>query len=182
MHNGTKNANGDIKESGYELENNYSADRHTTEPQSEALDNHQEFPEYAEAIREKASKVPRTKASKSQGAQVYQNILQKEKNSFLGKGKKNTKQNGSLASVSKMGKNQNLHQKGTGGKFVKSGAYSNGNVNLAPIEPSKKKYAKTQSYKTYNELVQIIQSMSKFEWLEAAGITNKSQLSKCVYN
>lgn len=158
-------------------------DRYTTEPQSEGFEPQRDFSNYMEEPKEKNLSTPARETSKSHSTQQNYEATQRDRPPLTDMEKnyiKMTKQKkppSKMSQANKIGKNiNNLYKKGMS-KHIRAAGKGNSNQNLAQsTDQTKKKYSKSQAFKTYNELVQIMQNMSKFDWIEAAGITNKSQL------
>jgi len=164
-----------------EFENNHSINKYTIESHSVVRESQNDFYEELEDFEDEKTQISEKSGSRIQGKKPINNISEKEKPPMSGKSKmikKSASQKKDYplkkSSSNKIGKNlQNVFKKG-GGKNTKISAYANGT--LVPGDGTKKKYAKSPTFKTYQELVQIIQNMQKFDWIEAAGITNKNQL------
>lgn len=169
-----------------ELENNRSIDQYGTEPPSVARDSQKDYQESLDDFEEEKTQISGRSGSRAAATSGNKSSILRDKSSFINKSKaskKSTSQKQSYplqkSKINKIGKNpQNLYKKSLG-KNNKMAASVNGNSSLLlPGDVPKKKYAKAPTLKTYNELVQILLDMEKFDWIEAAGISTKTQLRK----
>jgi len=169
-----------------ELENNRSIDQYGTEPPSVARDSQRDYQESLDDFEEEKTQISGRSGSRAAATSVNKSSILRDKSSHINKskaGKKSTTQGQSYplkkSNTNKIGKNpQNLFKKSFG-KNNKMAASVNGNSSfMLPGDVPKKKYAKTPIFKTYNELVQTLLDMEKFDWIEACGINTKAQLLK----
>jgi len=169
-----------------ELENNHSVNRYTTESHSIVRGSQKDFYEDFDELEDEKTQLSEKSGSRTQGKKLFNSLIEKEKPQLSGKSKmirKSTSQKKDYplkkSSSNKIGKNMQIVFKKGGGKNTKMSAYSNANPSQG--DGTKKKYTKSPTFKTYQELVQIIQNMQKFDWIEAAGITNKTQLGIKIF-
>ena len=196
---GTENGDGENeydneKEDFHEdIENNYMMDKETGEPHSEAQEAQKETSGYFDNFRDDRSSTTIKNGQRSQRGNLDntdQNpfgqrdaIQSSDKGRLLKKMGQKQKRPSKNIESSKIGRGLNNIYKKNIGKQSRKSSYVSG-TSIFPIsqEPSKRKYTKVQVFKTYAELVQIMQNMGKFDWIEAAGILNKSQLGKRTYD